>query len=82
MTDILKPCPFCGGEALLHEFRTYVSDRHRMETKYYIECRKCGVEQRNYISDKEAANDWNRRASDAGTSFKAARELCGCGSQR
>ena len=52
----LKPCPFCGGEAiLLSNFRG---------AEYFIECRVCTVETAPYDTEEEAAEAWNRRWDD------------------
>lgn len=51
---LLRPCPFCGGEAAGMSF---------------VHCRKCGalgkkVEiSRKYCSDEKAAEAWNGRAN-------------------
>ena len=56
----LKPCPFCGGSALLkHDFAGPGAS--------YIKCEKCGLESVKFIksfeiaSDKEAIEFWNKR---------------------
>ena len=61
--DRLKPCPFCGGDALLsHDYEGIGSS--------YVRCRKCGVESIRFIKSFEIASDdraveyWNRRADD------------------
>ena len=59
----LKPCPFCGGNAMLdHDF---------MEPGMsYIRCEKCGIESVHFIKSFEVASDdqaikyWNRRADN------------------
>lgn len=60
----LKPCPFCGGEARLRAFRTYIQSKHRMGEKYYIECCECGLNAPNFINKEEAIEAWNRRVDD------------------
>ena len=58
MTDELKPCPFCGGEA-----RTYRLQYGLMK-KYCIECLECGAElPMMFCSEDEvkAIAAWNRR---------------------
>ena len=37
MSGKLKPCPFCGGKAVLE-------DLDFEDKEYYVVCEKCGVE--------------------------------------
>jgi Lar family restriction alleviation protein len=52
----LKPCPFCGGEAV----RTpqfcmgYMGDG--------VKCKRCGIQTAPLQTDAEAIAAWNRRA--------------------
>ena len=62
MTE-LKPCPFCGGKALLrHDYAGIGSS--------YVRCEKCGLESIRFIksfecaSDDRAAEFWNRSVDD------------------
>lgn len=51
----LKPCPFCGGEALV---------RRTMEEEMMIECdnSQCLIRPRTpWVSEEEAIESWNRR---------------------
>ena len=53
----LKPCPFCGGEAVYPEGLTVGG--------YWITCSKCGIEQgHGYMTQEEAIAAWNRRATE------------------
>jgi Lar family restriction alleviation protein len=56
MEDVLKPCPFCGGEPILlkdhHKFGLYVA---------CTECAACTVT----APQTEATIAWNRRAPTA-----------------
>lgn len=54
MSEELKPCPFCGGTAYIHE----LSDR-----LYIVMC-DCGASSGIEGTEKEAAAAWNRRADD------------------
>ena len=59
MTDKLKPCPFCGGEAE-HEI---------FEDGFWVWCRvqctPCGVMLTvPYTTGEEGFNAWNRRADN------------------
>ena len=59
----LKPCPFCGGKALL-------SHDHAGIGASYIRCEKCGLESIRFVKSFEIASDdkavefWNRRAGN------------------
>ena len=53
----IKACPFCGGEGkhlLLFGFHDYHCDR-------------CGCSTKSYITEQDAFNAWNKRASDTET---------------
>ena len=59
----LKPCPFCGGKALL-------AHDHAGNGASYIRCENCGLESVRFIKSFEVASDeqaikfWNRRADN------------------
>lgn len=61
MTIKLKPCPFCGGEAIISAYHN--TEMKRM--KYYATCcnEKCSINPAGKAKDtiKEAVNDWNTR---------------------
>ena len=58
----LKVCPFCGGEARVKAFRTFIEGVHGMGEKYYVSCTQCGVEESHFHYDPESAIEaWNRR---------------------
>lgn len=52
---VLKPCPFCGGEA-----RT-VSGNSVGATLYIVECKKCFATTVSKLKEDEAISEWNRR---------------------
>lgn len=62
MTDELKPCPFCGGDAkikcgeIVNRYNTAVY-RH-----YHVECMSCGVDTRYFDTEADAIEAWNLRA--------------------
>ena len=64
MATELKPCPFCGGEALLEEFTV------RKGFEACVVCSGCLVTMPTitYDTQKEATEavveDWNRRAEN------------------
>ena len=51
--EILKKCPFCGGEACMRGAR-YM----------WIKCLYCGAETMGSDDEKEAIDAWNRRAGE------------------
>ena len=59
MTEELKPCPFCGGEAYLHEFKSYV-----MPQSFWVMCNQCGIGTKEFIGfngKTKAIKTWNKR---------------------
>ena len=56
MTEELKPCPFCKGQAKLIDLVEYEVAR--------ICCTKCKAGVNAYRSRKEAIEAWNRRPDD------------------
>jgi Lar family restriction alleviation protein len=57
MTE-LKPCPFCGGEAILETV-----DGNSPE-ECYIYCPECDFESGVYSEPKFIVEKWNRRAEN------------------
>ena len=56
----LKPCPFCGGEAIARpNLPTYGSD-----VMYYVICGKCLMRTPLKWTTEQAIEAWNRRAED------------------
>lgn len=59
----LKPCPFCGGKAVMQSFST----QREKCIRYRVICDKCGVENGwEHFKSEEAAEAWNRRAGEDG----------------
>ena len=52
MSERLKPCPFCGGEASVVQ---YVGDL------YAVVCNYCFVRTSKYSEKEKAVSAWNRR---------------------
>ena len=52
----LKPCPFCGGEAVIVRFREC--------KKYKPRCKECNCKLGYYNSKKRAVIEWNQRVHD------------------
>ena len=64
--DKLKPCPFCGSEALLEDLGSYEKCG-----RYFVRCSKCGIAQDNLWSTKKTAIiRWNRRVKNEDSSHK------------
>lgn len=70
MPETLKPCPFCGGEAIIKHDLRYpdwseepVSASEVICTNY--ECPIYKADNTYYISDEEAIAAWNRRTPNA-----------------
>lgn len=60
----LKPCPFCGGEAARLDFLDNTRNKNVKGFRYFG-CRKCCVVSFAGMTEAEAVEAWNRRASDA-----------------
>lgn len=53
MSDKLKPCPFCGGEAKLFEDKDYQI--------YSVTCTECDAGTNAYGIEQDAIEAWNGR---------------------
>lgn len=60
MSEELKPCPFCGGEAKKQEVKTTILS----DTYWGIKCTKCNCGTVGYLNYNYAIKAWNRRAND------------------
>jgi Lar family restriction alleviation protein len=67
----LKPCPFCGGEAVLY----HQSSKYTDYDGDYVHCMHCGCRTKLFEcfngtgkthedTEREAVNAWNRRADN------------------
>lgn len=72
MSDIeLKPCPFCGGEAIIRTQIIQISDGVPAYQNARVECKKCRATSSTFI-DKDnngmhifsVIEAWNRRVSE------------------
>lgn len=54
MNKPLKPCPFCGGEALVKSFSSC----------YWVRCSKCDVVTATASTEQDAKEIWNKRYTD------------------
>ena len=66
MPTKLLPCPFCGGEAAIHNCLELKNDTARAiyAGKQGVHCSVCGIATTLYNSEVEAVEAWNRRATD------------------
>ena len=53
MNDELKPCPFCGGKAILDETN---------ENEVFVGCYDCYAHTGLYCYKQDAIDVWNKRA--------------------
>ena len=63
MTEKLKPCPFCGGEAIMYE---YPLNDDRTINLFAVGCNNenCGVlPESPYYIKENAIEAWNTRAN-------------------
>jgi len=58
MTEELKPCPFCGEDAEIPDYRT--SGLRTVE--WFIQCQRCPAVIECCDTEKEAVKAWNARA--------------------
>lgn len=63
ITVMLKPCPFCGGEAHLHEWPDLftLTDKVYDLTSYHVSCTQCESGHPPSDSSAEAIAAWNAR---------------------
>ena len=55
MSELLKPCPFCGSEAEMIFWETMKDAR--------VRCKECDASTHDYRTPEEAIDAWNKRAS-------------------
>ena len=58
----LKPCPFCGGKAVM----LLCPPSCEQKTKWVVICKNKCVNQYPHDSEKEAIEAWNKRADMRG----------------
>lgn len=54
----LKPCPFCGGKAIINEY---------LNSLFWTRCVDCGAEIQALSTVDDAKSEWNRRADECDT---------------
>ena len=62
--DELKPCPFCGGHAVISVDLDGTSDSAGRMWGYTIVCERCCATSGLTFSEERATDAWNRRAGD------------------
>lgn len=69
MKPLLKPCPFCGGEAEIKKDTTCMGHGDYGSCKW-VKCKECGTSTKKYLcdgyygcemTDEELAEKWNTR---------------------
>lgn len=64
MSEELKRCPFCGGQAVLHKAAIESFMLGRTIFQEQISCVTCGVKTEVFDNEEKAVKAWNRRADD------------------
>lgn len=66
MTDKLKPCPFCGGEAYTYTAKNITKGTTR--EYWLVHCKECGLNYPQYKkycwAEEQAIEVWNRRVNN------------------
>lgn len=68
MSEVLKPCPFCGKDPDVDESRWSDPAGGAAKSMFRVICHGCGTSQTPEVSYEDAAKIWNRR-------FPAARNV-------
>ena len=67
MSEKLKPCPFCGGEAYTEGDKVKLQDGFGF---WFVACKnQCGVMLGYFNTENEAIKKWNRRAYNGDDKF-------------
>ena len=59
MDSMLKPCPFCNGEA--EHIKTHLYGKI---SGHFIACKKCECQSKIYSSKQNAFKFWNKRFNE------------------
>lgn len=62
MTEKLKSCPFCGGEAEIYKMTNFSRPEDDFEG-FYVICSECAVQTRMEGRASDVIAVWNRRAN-------------------
>lgn len=62
----LKPCPFCGGEAILQNVDAIggTGGYYTLDALYSVTCRPCDIGTGKYYNKTDPTKAWNRRVDD------------------
>ena len=71
MTELLKPCPFCGGEVEAVNVEWANGEpcwfvRHADDARMAVPVSKCPLEYGGHSTEAEAIEAWNTRVNDDG----------------
>ena len=58
--QVLKPCPFCGGEAFIFSITPCFGE----SVTFAVVCEKCNASSKSKSKEEYAINAWNRRVDD------------------
>lgn len=63
MSELLKPCPFCGGEAIRDKTPKYDEKTFSPNGEYYhsFTCINCGMMIEDFDTRQQATDAWNKR---------------------
>ena len=64
MSELLKPCPFCGGEAALAIDEFTDNENSCIGEIYSVQCRNCIACTKWDASSDNAIAAWNRRVNN------------------
>jgi len=65
MSEQLKPCAHCNGEAhLVEDNRHVLSIPANKRLVYYVICKSCWIATRNEYTKEPAVEAWNKRVQD------------------
>lgn len=58
----LKPCPMCGGMAMM--FANTFPGSNAVISSYEVFCTRCGLNTKKFGEEKTAVEAWDRRVTD------------------
>ena len=64
MSEKLKPCPHCGGEAKHESVKSWNPEKEDYIGLWHrVICTKCRAETKSFYTEAEAIEAWNRRVA-------------------